>query len=98
MVNKIEELTPFQQSLKEVMSTTDGRIVILSLLSRTNAYRPIYEPDSNSMYYATGKQSLGLELLNELLSIDINLYTFALKEYNKIVNSKLNNQSNSSKK
>lgn len=59
----------YQNALRAVMSTTEGRIVMAALVRRAGVFKSIWHP-SAEIHYNAGKQDYGHELMADLYAID----------------------------
>lgn len=71
----------YLRALKDVLSTFEGREVLLSILNETDAYRPIYDENTHAFYYRHGRQSVGLLLMNDIISLGDGEFTSMLNDY-----------------
>lgn len=63
----------FLGSLRQTMSTAEGRLVMWELLERAGIYRSIWDP-SAKIHYNAGRQDFGHELLVLLLEAGEDFY------------------------
>jgi hypothetical protein len=61
-------------SLKAVIATGAGRLVMWDLLSRAGMFRSVWDQSGSKVYYNAGRQDFGHELLDLLLQADPALY------------------------
>jgi hypothetical protein len=70
----------FQDSLRAVMSTTDGRLVVWSYLGKFGVYRGVYADNPQRMAYDAGRQQCGHDLLADVIAADEHLYQVMERE------------------
>jgi len=61
-------------SLRDVMGTPSGRLVVEALLTRVGVWKSTFNRDPMTMAYDEGRRSVGVELLKELDALGSALY------------------------
>lgn len=69
-------------SLKAVLSTRDGRVILWQLLSDTGIYRSSFDRDLAVMAFNEGQRNVGLKLLNRIMAVDAEAYRLMQDEAN----------------
>lgn len=76
----------FQDSLRAVMSTTDGRLVVWSYLGKFGVYRGVYADNPQRMAYDAGRQQCGHDLLADVLAAGEDFYQVMEREMRALAN------------
>lgn len=69
-------------SLKAVLATRDGRVILWQLLSDTGIYRSSFDRDIAVMAFNEGQRNIGLRLLDRIMSVDADAYKLMQDEAN----------------
>lgn len=67
-------------ALRTVMATAEGRIVLWELIATTGVFGPVWSANGSLMNYNVGRQSVGRELLDDLMAVDADLYQLMERE------------------
>jgi hypothetical protein len=81
--NEIEEdetLKLYRESLKQVMSTPNGRMVMFQQLMLSRVFSNTFDKDSHLHAHYAGMKSVGIETMNTLKSVCYDSYMMMMKE------------------
>ena len=65
---------------RATLGTPEGRFVFWDLLTKARIYESIFHPSGSSLYYNTGRQDFGHELIADLLRADEDGYVLMERE------------------
>ena len=74
------ETTVDDLNIASVMNTQAGRAVIWRILGKAGVYRQSYDGSKNGTLFREGQRSIGLFLLDQILTKHANLYTLMQTE------------------
>jgi hypothetical protein len=58
------------KSLRQVLNTYEGRMLLWELVTRSGLFRSAYAPTDGPIYYIVGRQDFGRELMVEIARAD----------------------------
>lgn len=70
----------FDNALRAVLDTPDGRLVLWQLLSMAGIYRSCYDNSGSRTYWNVGRQDYGHELLAHIIEASPQLYALMERE------------------
>lgn len=71
---------PINENFKTIMKTRQGKEVIWYILSMTGIYSSSLDQEVNNMAFMEGRRSIGLAIIDMMMSIDPTLYPRLLLE------------------
>lgn len=70
----------FQDALRAVMATPDGRLVVWAYLGKFGVYRGVFADNPQRMAYDAGRQQCGHDLLADVIAAGEDLYQVMERE------------------